>query len=489
MAAQTHLAFDLGAESGRALLGELDSGRLRVRELHRFPNGLLTLRGHQHWNIFRLFEQLLHALRLCADQGIKPASIGVDTWGVDFGLLDCQGNILGPPYSYRDDRTRGAMESFARKVPLERVYELTGIQLLPINTLFQLESMVREGSALLEAARDLLFIPDLLHYLLSGVKATEFSFATTSQLYNPTTKQWEPELLAALGLDRSLLQPIVQPGSVLGELSDDVAQQTAVGPLPLVAVATHDTGSAVVAAPTQGKGWAFISSGTWSLMGIESAQPLINEQTRAANLTNEGGVEGTFRVLKNVMGLWLIQRCRAAWGGADYAELTRAAREAAPLCSVIDPDHPSFLNPTDMPHAIRAFCRRSGQPVPETQPAMVRCVLESLALKYRLVLDQLRQATDEPIERIHVIGGGARNRLLCQLTADFTSLPLLAGPVEATAVGNLLMQARALGAIDSLAHLRGVVAESFEVKRYEPQPVAGLDEAYQRLQQLVGAQE
>jgi len=490
MPARAFLAFDLGAESGRALLGRLEGKQLTVREISRFPNNMLSLRGRLHWNVFRLFEHVKDALRTVAREGAAVDSVGLDTWGVDFALLARDGSVLGLPFAYRDPHTTGAMDSFFRKVPREEVYARTGIQFLPLNSLFQLEAMARDRSPLLEAATDLLFIPDLLHYFLSGVKKTEFTFATTSQLFNPTTRDWDDRLLDALGLPRSLFQQVVEPGTIIGSLSKEIGAETGFAPLPLVAVATHDTASAVAATPAEGDDWAYLSSGTWSLMGIETRAPIITDEARRANFTNEGGVAGTFRVLKNITGLWLLQQCRRAWSSereVSYDELIGAASEAPPFVSLVDPDDPTFLNPPDMPAAVRAFCRRTGQPDPASMAATVRCVLESLALKYRFVLEQLRRLRAEPIRRIHVIGGGAKNTLLCQFTADATGVPVHAGPVEATAIGNLLVQAVALGQIGSLADLREIVRASFPPQVYETCDTERWDEAWQRFQELTPA--
>jgi rhamnulokinase len=484
MPARAFLAFDLGAESGRALLGRLEGERLTVREISRFPNGMLSLHGRLHWNVFRLFEHIKDALRTVAREGAAADSVGLDTWGVDFALLARDGGVLGLPFAYRDPHTAGAMDSFFRKVPREEVYARTGIQFLPLNSLFQLEAMARDRSPLLEAAADLLFIPDLFHYFLSGVKKTEFTFATTSQLYNPSTRDWDGRLLDALGLPRSLFQQLVEPGTIIGLLSKEIGAETGFAPVPLVAVATHDTASAVAAIPAEGDDWAYISSGTWSLMGIESRAPIITDEARRANFTNEGGVGATFRVLKNITGLWLLQQCRRAWSverEISYDELTKAASEAPPFASFVDPDDPGFLNPPDMPAAVRAFCRRTGQPEPESIGATVRCVLESLALKYRFVLEQIRRLRAEPIQRIHVIGGGAKNTLLCQFTADATGAPVHAGPVEATAIGNLLVQAMALGQIGSLPELREIVRASFPPQVYEPRETKSWEAAAQRI--------
>ena len=488
MTDSSYLAYDLGAESGRAILGRLRDDRLEIREVGRFPNAAITVEGHMHWDVFRLFEEMKACLARCAKEADPmPGSIGLDTWGVDFALLDGSGKILGLPYCYRDDRTAGAMDSFFRKVPRDEVYGRTGIQFLKINTLFQLESMVRDASPLLEAASDLLFMPDLFHYLLAGVKRTEFTFATTSQLYNPVKQGWDDELLAALGLDRSLMQEVVASGTVLGHVGPEICEETGFPGVPVVAAATHDTGSAVAAVPAEGDDWAFISSGTWSLMGVESAAPVLTDGAREANFTNEGGVGGRFRLLKNIMGLWLLQQCRRTWstdGALDYDELTAVAASAPPFAALVDPDDPVFLNPPDMPAAIAAYCLRTGQEAPATRGATARCVLESIALKYRRVLDQLRNLHGRPIRRIHVIGGGSRNRLLCRFTADATGLPVLAGPVEATALGNLLVQAMAVGDVASTERMREIVDASFPMERFDPESPEEWDPVYDRFMDL-----
>ncbi len=491
MARPSFLAFDLGAESGRAILGILDEGHLEVKELTRFPNGMVNLLGHWHWNIVRLFEEVKKGLSLClAEQTAPPQSLAIDTWGVDFCLLAADGSLLGLPHTYRDPRTEGAMEAFFQHVPRERVYELTGIQMMPINTLYQLFAMVRDRSPLLQVAGDLLFIPDTLNYLLTGEKRTEFTFATTSQLFDPRRNDWAAELFAALGISTSLMQEIVPPGTVVGPLRPEICRETGFPAVPVVATASHDTAAAVAAVPAEGAGWAYISSGTWSLVGIESPHPVITPKTLAFNLTNEGGVERTFRLLKNVAGLWLLQRCRQDWApqqAYSYGELTTMAASAAPLRSLIDPDYPGFLNPPHMPAAIAAFCESSGQPAPRTPAEHVRCILESLALKHRFVVEQLQQVAGPPVGRIHIVGGGTRNELLCQFTADATGLPVIAGPVEATAIGNLLVQALGLGHIASLAEMREIIRRSFPLRRYEPQQAGPWDTAYERFRELESA--
>ncbi len=485
------LAFDLGASSGRGMLGDLRDGRLRMREICRFPNGTISVQGRLHWNLFALFERIKEGLRLCAQEnGGPPLSVGIDTWGVDFGLLAQDGGILGLPYGYRDRRTEGAMESFFAKLPRERVYELTGIQFLPFNTLFQLEAMVRDKSPLLDIATGLLFIPDLLTYLLTGIKKTEFTFATTSQLFNPIKNNWEDEIFAALGLPTEMMQDVVSPGDRVGETTSEIAEEVRLERVPVVAVATHDTGSAVAAVPAEGADWAYISSGTWSLMGVETKNPIINGESLQLNFTNEGGVEGTFRFLKNIAGLWLLEECRRSWANereCGYEELMDSAQSAAPFKAFIDPDREEFLNPPDMPEAIRRVCSGAGQKAPESAGEFVRCILESLALKYRLVLDQLRRAYPHPINRIHVIGGGAQNRMLCRFTANAAGLPVIAGPAEATAVGNIMVQALAAGFIANLADMRGVIRRSFELTVFEPRQTAEWDAAYDRFRNLIDA--
>ncbi|HVP90751.1 MAG TPA: rhamnulokinase family protein [Terriglobales bacterium] len=485
MAAAKILAFDLGAESGRAVFGRLEGGRLDVREVHRFPNVPLKLFGHIHWNVYALLDEMKKAMKACAEE--RPASLGIDTWGVDFGLVARDGTILGLPYCYRDSRNEGAMEAYLKLVPREALYEATGIQFMPFNTLFQVYAMVRERSPLLDAASDLLFMPDLFNYLLTGKKASEFTMATTSQMLDPRTRSWQTGLFQAMGFSRRILQQVLEPGTVLGPLLPAVAAETGLGAVPVVATASHDTGAAVAAAPAVGGDWAYISSGTWSLVGVEERSPVITRDALERNFTNEGGVAGTTRFLKNVTGLWLVQQCRKAWPEAreaGYEELVRGAGEAPPFQALVDPDDPGFLRPPDMPEAIRAYCRRTGQAPPATEASLVRSILESLALKYRLVIDQIDQVVGHPVGRIHVIGGGSRNRLLCQFTADATGRPVVAGPAEATAVGNVLVQAMALGLIGSLAELRAVVRESFSPASYEPRQDMAWRAAYDRFRAL-----
>jgi len=486
------LAFDLGAESGRAVLGALADRRLKIHEVRRFPNTPLPLAGHIHWNVYALLDEMKAAMREAAAAiGCRPSSIGVDTWGVDFGLLARDGSMLGLPFCYRDHRNAGAMEDYFKLVPRPALYEATGIQFMPFNSLFQVYAMVRERSPLLDAAADLLFMPDLFNYFLTGRKAAEFTIASTSQLLDPGTKTWIPGLFQAMGLSKKILQDIVEPGTILGPVSEEMASATGLRHVPVVATASHDTAAAVAAVPAEGRNWAYISSGTWSLVGVEERAPVISAGSLESNFTNEGGVGGAIRFLKNVSGLWLVQGCRKAWsenGPISYEELMLAAADAPSFAALIDPDDPAFLNPPDMPEAIAAFCRRTGQEPPEAKGALIRSLLESLALKYRFVIDQLRRVLGHPIEKLHVIGGGSRNTLLCQLTADATGLPVVAGPAEATAVGNILVQAMALGRIGSPAEIRAIIRDSFELRTFAPSGAAAAwDAASARFQALINS--
>lgn len=471
----TVLAVDLGAESGRVMAVRAGD-ELQIQELARFPNRVVELQGTLYWDILRLWDDV----RAGIGQGLAlaPAGIGVDAWGVDFGLLDEHGELLGNPVCYRDRRTEGMPERAWKLVSREQIFERSGIQFMPINTLYQLLSLVERGSSQLRAAHTFLTIPDLLNYWLTGERVCEFSNATTTQLVDPRTREWAGDLIEALGIPRAIFPPIVQPGTLLGAYQG----------VPVIAPACHDTGSAVAAVPAGEQDFAYISSGTWSLVGLETNQPLFTPAARDANLTNEGGVAGTFRLLKNVMGLWIVQQCRATWrrAGKDYSydELGRMAEAAVPLRSIIDPDDGRFLPPGDHPRLIADLCRAGGQAVPDDPGAVVRCVLESLALAYRDVLSSLQQAADRRVNVIHVVGGGSRNELLCRLTADATGLPVVAGPVEATVLGNALMQLIALGELSDLAAGRRLIAAGAELRRYEPRSAAGWDAAYRTFQEL-----
>ena len=478
-------AFDLGAESGRFIFGSLDKKRLRLKEVRRFPTGMLKVAGCWRWNIFGFYSEMKSALQAYAAKSLpRLESIGIDTWGVDYALLDKAGNILELPYTYRDSRTRGMMAKFFKKIPAKRIYQMTGIQFMPFNTLFQLLAMKQWKSALLKDMRHLLFMPDIFNYFLTGRKRTEFTFATTSQLYNPVKRDWEPRLFRALGIPRSIMQKAIAPGTIIGPIKPNICAETGINPMPVIAPATHDTASAIASIPATGRDWAYLSSGTWSLMGIEVSKPILTDQARKYNFTNEGGACKTFRFLKNITGLWLIQQCAKSWRRNDYGRLIEQAARAPAFKALVNPDWPEFLNPPDMPEAIRRFCKKTKQAAPKSEAQMIRCILESLALQYRLVLEQLRECSPQPINTIHIIGGGARNGLLCQFTADATGLPVLAGPVEATAIGNIMMQAKALGYVKSLKEIREVVRNSFKPARYTPRQCRQWDEAYERFKRI-----
>ena len=486
----SHLAFDIGAESGRAVVGTIADGRVVLREVHRFPNPMIPLFGRLHWDPYALYAEMLAGLKLAAaacPEGID--SVAVDTWGVDFGLLARDGSLLGLPFAYRDLRNVRAMDDFLARVPRERVYEITGIQFLPFNSIFQLHALALDNPVLLDQAAHLLFMPDLLTYFLCGRRMTEATIASTSQLIDPRRGEWSGELLGALGVRPGIFQPLVRPGTVVGRLRPELAREAGLAEIPVVAAASHDTASAVAAVPARGRDWAYISSGTWSLMGIEAASPLITSETRRLNFTNEGGMDGRIRVLKNVTGLWLVQQCRKAWTTAGraptYDEMRELAAGAPAFRAFIDPNAPDFLNPPDMPAAIREFCRRTGQPVPDTPALVLRCVLESLALAYRSVLDDLRRIAPEPIRRIHVIGGGSRHPTLCRFTACATGLPVAAGPAEATALGNVLGQALALGRLGSIDEMRALVAAGEAPAAYEPDDTPAWEAAYARFRDLL----
>jgi rhamnulokinase len=484
------LAFDLGAESGRTILGRLENGRILTRELTRFPNGPVQVLGHLHWNIYSLFEEIKKGMVAgLAEAGTQPVSLAVDTWGVDFGLLSFDGTVLGLPYAYRDSRTQGVMEEFFERLPRNEVYARTGVQFLPFNTLFQLFATIKQKPGLIEQADALLFMPDLFGYLLTGEKASEFTIASTSQLLDPRTRTWDGTLLTALGIPPRLMQKIVFPATILGAVSPSVTLETGLRETPVIATASHDTAAAIVAVPASGEDWAYISSGTWSLMGVELGSPLINPAILSANFTNEGGIAGSIRFLKNIAGLWLLQQCRKEWSSGQalgYDELTRLAGKASPFGAFINPDCPDFLNPPSMAEAIRSYCRRTDQRPPQSVAETVRCILESLALKYRLTLEELRRLTGKTIKRIHVIGGGSRNETLCQFTADATNLPVFSGPAEATAIGNIMGQALAMSQVGSVAEIRKIVRESVDIRTFQPGSAAEWDRAYVGFREVVG---
>ncbi len=490
-----YLALDLGAESGRGLLGRFDGETLALDEFHRFPNGPVKMLDTLYWDLPRLFDELKTALRRAAAGGAELDGVGIDTWGVDFGLVGRGDTLLGNPVNYRDARTEGMMAAAFERVSRERIYEITGLQFLQFNTIYQLLAMRRAGSPILEAAETLLMMPDLFAWLFTGRRVAERTDASTTQLLDPRNGRWSDELCQALDLPRAILPELIEPGAEIGPVRASVAEELGLrAPLTVIAPGTHDTASAVAAVPTLSRSsnppdWCYLSSGTWSLLGVEVPKPVINAATLRDNFTNEGGVAGTTRLLKNIMGLWLVQECRRTWsrGGRDwsYEELVEKARGARAFASLVDPDDVSFLSPGDMPARLASVCARTGQAVPGTEGAFVRCALESLALKYRWTIDRLESILGTTIRSIHVVGGGSRNALLCQFTADACGRPVYGGPVEATAAGNVLLQMMARGRIASLADARSVVARSFPVVTYEPRETAAWDEAMGRFNALV----
>jgi rhamnulokinase len=479
------LAADLGAESGRVMVGRFDGGRLELAEAHRFDSRAVPLPDGLHTDVLRIFTEIRAGLAAAVRSGGELAGVAVDTWGVDFALLDGGGRLLGNPYHYRDSLGTGILERTLARVPRAEIFEATGIQLLELNTLFQLALLQERGAAELAAASRLLMMPDLFSYWLGGRAANEHTIATTSQCFDTRRGEWARGLLERLGLPPGIFGEVVPSGTVLGRLRAEVAEETGAGPLPVIAVGGHDTALAVAAVPARGRDFAYVSSGTWSLLGAEIDEPCINDASLAANFTNEGGVCGTIRFLKNLCGLWLVQECRRVWakGGTSdsYDDLAAMAAAAPAFRSLVDVDHPDFAAPGDMPGRLQDFCRRTGQPVPETKGEIVRCALDSLALKYRHVLGTLEGILGRRLEPLHVVGGGARNRLLCQLAADATGRAVVAGPVEATAAGNVAMQAMALGELGSLSEARDLVRRSFEIGTYEPRSDAAVEDAYGRL--------
>jgi rhamnulokinase len=481
-----YLAFDLGAESCRAVLGNLDDGnKLQIKLLHRSPNGMINVRGNLHWDILSIYREMLTGIRTCVAQcGGNTESIGIDTWGVDFGLFDEKGMLIGNPIAYRDRKRMLVMDELLAKIPARKLYELTGIQIGYVNSIFQLYAFARENNPQLKIAKDLLFIPDIFNYFLTGNKATEFSFATTSQLYNTRTNFWEKEIFAKLGVSNGIMQKVVPHGTVIGKVNAEIISETGLGEIPVIAVGSHDTASAVAACPLPGDNAAYISSGTWSLMGIESKKPIINDNTFKYNITNEGGICGTFRVLKNLTGLWLLQEYHRQEDKAQeytYAELSNIAINTASIRSVIDPDATQFIKPESMSGAIADYCRSKEQHVPQSIGEFVRIILESLALAYRHTLCQLEEISGRKITQINIVGGGSQNQALCQFTADVTGLPVYAGPVEATAIGNVLVQAMAQGKIKSQKELREIVKNSFPLASYEPHHTPYWDDMYDHL--------
>ena len=494
MTKQTYLAVDIGASSGRVLAGQFDGRRIALSEIHRFENGPVHLQDRMYWDLIALWKAVQTGLRKAADQfGDSVNSVGVDTWGVDYALLGAGDELLGNPRHYRDPKNNGMVEAAFEVVPRAEIFAETGLQFMQINSLYQLFATRQENPRLIDQAEDFLMIPDVFNWLLTGEKTNEFSDCTTTQLLNPQTRKWSTKLLNAFEIPEKLFRDVTDPGTDLGKLQSSVADATNLRNAKVIVPGTHDTASAVLAVPARGAtsakpDWCYISSGTWSLMGVEVPDPIITDKCLELNFTNEGGVGGTVRVLKNIGGLWLIQECRRVWAlqGREYTweQMTQMTFGAKPLESLINPDAPDFTAPRDMPEAIRAFCEKTNQPVPVSDGAVVRCALESLAMRYRQVLGWLEELTGGNIKTIHIVGGGTQNEQLSQMAANACNRAVVAGPIEATAIGNAMLQAIAMGAVDSIEAARQIVAESFEVNSYEPQSPAQWDEAFVRFERL-----
>lgn len=468
----TFLAFDLGATSGRGVLAVFENGTFSMEEIYRFPNQTLEIGGRFYWNVYSLYEHLVTCLRQLGRQGIRLDSIGIDTWGVDFGCVAADGSLLSLPRAYRDPYTAGIPEQVFKVIPREELYGATGIQIMDFNTIFQLYAQTRAENAALKAAHSILFMPDLLSYLLTGRQVCEYTDASTSGMMDQSSRQFNQTMLARLGIRTDVLLPIVQPGTVVGPLRDSLAKETGLGAVPVIAVAGHDTASAIAAVPASDEHFAYLSSGTWSLMGIEVSGPIISEASAAANFTNEGGIDGTTRFLKNITGMWLLEQCRKRWkaAGRDYTypELTEMARAEAAFPGRINPDDPRFANPADMPHEIAAALSHDRPDTAYSDAQIVSCLYHSLADRYKAVLALLQDFAPFPIRKLHIIGGGSANVLLNQWTADAIGLPVVAGPTEATAIGNLMLQARAAGLVADRWQMRRLVAETFAVKTFLP---------------------
>ena len=482
------LAFDFGASSGRAIIGCFDGDKITLEEVHRFSNDPVSVGGTVYWDVLRLFYEI--------KQGIVKAkiaggfdSIGIDTWGVDFGLIDSEGKLMENPVHYRDTRTAGLVEESFKTMPKEKLYGITGIQFMELNTLFQLISLKKYRPWMLERADKMLFMPDLFAYMLTGKMCAEYSIASTSQLIDLETKSWSEEILDAFGIKKSLFAPLVKPGTVLGELSKEICEECGVDPVPVISVCGHDTQSAITSVPCEDGDFAFLSSGTWSLFGTELDRPIVNETSMNINITNEGGFDDSTGFLKNIIGLWLIQESRRQWKREgeeySYADLEKLALAAEPFKCFIDPDAPEFVPHGNIPERVREFCRRTGQYVPETVGEVMRCIYESLAMKYRLTFEKLRECTKRDYPVIHVIGGGTKDGLLCQMTANSCDRTVKAGPIEATVMGNVAVQLMSDGSVDNIGQARKIIADSSELKIFEPKDTGDWAKAYEDFLKIV----
>ena len=490
-------AVDLGATSGRTIIGHLEKDAFNLEEVTRFPNNLIEQGGHFYWDIYALYFEMIRGLKEVARRGLEITSIGIDTWGVDFVLIGEDNAILRNPRAYRDPITFEAMDDYLKNVLSRReVYDITGIQLMNFNSLFQLYAMKQEGNAALKHAQKILFVPDALSWMLTGEEVCEYTIASTSQLLDPRSKELDEKLLSSLGLTRQLFGKMVQPGTVIGTLTEEVQKMTGLGAVPVIAVAGHDTGSAVAAVPAKDEHFAYLSSGTWSLMGIETQEAIINDLSYERNFTNEGGIEGTTRFLKNICGMWLYERCRKEWAASAIAmeqaaaalshpELQGSAMQVEAFRSLINPDDPLFANPTSMLEAIRQYCRQTHQAVPETPAEICRCIFDSLAMRYKQVFQWLQEFSSTPLNILHIIGGGSLNQYLNQFTANATGVTVLAGPQEGTAIGNIMLQAKSAGIVKDIWEMRKIIANSLQLVKYEPQDQAVWDAAFETYLNIV----
>ena len=478
-------AVDLGATSGRTIIGCINEGQFQLEEVTRFPNNLIEQGGHFYWDIYALYFEMIRGLKEVAQRGLEITSIGIDTWGVDFVMIGDDGAILRNPRAYRDPITFDAMDDYLKNViSRKEVYGITGIQLMNFNSIFQLYAMRREGNSALKHAHRILFVPDALSWMLTGKEVCEYTIASTSQLLDPRTKQLDERLLSSLGLTRSMFGKMVNPGTPIGVLTDEVQKLTGLGPIPVIAVAGHDTGSAVAAVPAKDEQFAYLSSGTWSLMGIETKDAIINDLSYERNFTNEGGIEGTTRFLKNICGMWLYERCRKEWPEEvrqlSHPELQGSAMQVEAFRSIINPDDEQFANPDSMIDAIRQYCRKTQQPVPETPAEICRCIFDSLALRYKQVFQWMQEFAPFKIEVLHIIGGGSLNKYLNQFTANATGATVLAGPQEGTAIGNIMLQAKAANLVNDIWEMRRIIANSLELVKYEPADEAIWNQAFDK---------
>lgn len=481
-------AVDLGATSGRTIIGTLADGKINLEELTRFDNNLIETGSHFYWDIYALYNEVIKGLKLATQRRINISSIGIDTWGVDFVCVGKDGAIMRNPLAYRDPHTFGMMEEyFEKEVDKEEVYRITGIQFMNFNSLFQLYAMKRAGNSALANAEKILFVPDALSWMLTGNAVCEYTIASTSQLLDPRTKQLDEKLLESVGLNRGVFGEMVNPGHCIGTLTEEVQKMTGLGAVPVIAVAGHDTGSAVAAVPAKDENFAYLSSGTWSLMGIETKDAIINDLSYERNFTNEGGIEGTTRFLKNICGMWLYERCRKEWTDApkSHSDLIAEAMKQPAFRSVINPDDSMFANPSSMVEAIQQYCRETGQHVPEGYAEICRCIFESLALRYRQVFGYLKEMSSFPIDVLHIIGGGSLNDYLNQFTSNSTGVDVLAGPQEGTALGNIMIQAKAAGDVSDIWDMRRIIADSLSLKHFAPQDKEQWDEAYARFVSIV----